>query len=129
MKCRVCNHESDFIFQTQLLGRSVGYYECSFCSYVQTEYPTWLDDAYSSPINLTDTGILARNLSNVQLVLSTMVLLGARKSKVVDYSGGHGILVRLLRDLGLDAFWDDPYCTNLLKLVASSIIMLIIFLL
>lgn len=27
---------------------------------------------------------------------------------------GYGILVRLLRDRGIDAMWSDPYCKNLL---------------
>jgi hypothetical protein len=38
---------------------------------------------------------------------------GLRKSQVVDYAGGNGFLVRLLRDVGVDALWSDPYCENL----------------
>jgi Methyltransferase domain len=33
---------------------------------------------------------------------------------VVDHAGGFGILVRLLRDAGVDARWRDKYCENLL---------------
>ena len=33
---------------------------------------------------------------------------------VVDHAGGYGILVRLLRDAGVDARWRDKYCENLL---------------
>lgn len=39
--------------------------------------------------------------------------MGQRQSQVVDYAGGHGFLVRLLRDIGIDAFWADPYSENL----------------
>ena len=31
----------------------------------------------------------------------------------VDYAGGNGILVRLLRDIGFNYFWEDKYATNL----------------
>ncbi|MCC5641229.1 class I SAM-dependent methyltransferase, partial [Nostoc sp. CHAB 5844] len=36
-----------------------------------------------------------------------------RNTRVVDCAGGYGILVRLLRDFGIDALWSDPYCKNL----------------
>jgi hypothetical protein len=72
-----------------------------------------LEEAYASPINISDTGVMSRNLSNVSLVLATLFLMGCRKSKVVDFAGGHGFLVRLLRDIGLDAQWADPYSDNL----------------
>lgn len=112
--CRCCgNPHNTHVFRAQLLGRNVSYYDCNICGYVQTETPAWLDEAYSSPINTSDTGVMSRNLSNISLVLATLSLMGCRKSKVVDYAGGHGFLVRLLRDIGLDALWADPYSQNL----------------
>jgi len=92
----------------------VNYYECSRCGYVQTEQPSWLDEAYANSINLSDTGILARNLSNVGIVLSSLMLINKRDGIVLDFAGGYGILVRLLRDIGVDAYWEDPYSENLL---------------
>ena len=35
-------------------------------------------------------------------------------ARVVDQAGGYGILVRLLRDAGVDAYWSDKYCENML---------------
>lgn len=96
-----------------LLGRNVKYFDCPTCGYVQTENPTWLEEAYSCPINASDTGIMARNLSNVSLVLATLALMQKRNSVVVDYAGGHGFLVRLLRDVGIEALWADRYSENL----------------
>jgi len=96
-----------------VLGRKVQYFECAICGYVQTEKPTWLEEAYASPINPSDTGIMARNLYNVELVLASLALIGKRKGKVVDYAGGHGFLVRLLRDKGINALWADLYSENL----------------
>lgn len=56
---------------------------------------------------------MSRNLYNVSLVLGTLTLMKSRSYPVVDYAGGHGFLVRLLRDIGVDAFWSDPFCENL----------------
>lgn len=112
--CRCCGETPVIeLFDAEVLGRKVAYFECATCGYVQTEEPTWLDTAYASVMNLSDTGIMARNLSNVSLVLATLAVMGDRKSAVVDYAGGHGFLVRLLRDAGIDAFWADPYSENL----------------
>lgn len=59
-----------------------------------------------------DTGVLARNW-----LLSRQIggLLGAwfgNSPRFVDLAGGDGIFVRLMRDLGLDYYWDDPYTPN-----------------
>lgn len=115
MECRVCKGRIASSFAAaDILSNNVKYYECSVCGYVQTETPTWLSEAYSASINISDTGIMQRNLSNVKLVLATLALLNTSRGRVVDYAGGYGILVRLLRDRGVNAFWTDAYSTNLL---------------
>ena len=115
--CRLCaSHSVNFIFKQIIFSQSICYYECSVCGYVQTEYPYWLDKAYSSAINNSDTGIMARNQFNVGYVLATLSTLNKMNGIVVDCAGGYGILVRLLRDHGVEALWSDPYCKNLLAL-------------
>jgi hypothetical protein len=59
---------------------------------------------------------MLRNQINVGKVLVTLAALGNRFARVIDYAGGYGILVRQLRDKGVDALWSDPYCTNLLAI-------------
>jgi len=114
--CRVCGHPAEALpFSAMTRGALVNYFECRNCSYVQTQYPTWLDEAYAEPINPSDTGIMVRNVHNVELVISTLVLLGARRGRVVDCAGGYGLLVRMLRDKGINAFWSDQYASNLLS--------------
>lgn len=114
MLCRVCGTKlTEPIFVGKPLGYNVEYYDCSSCGYVQTEDPWWLDEAYSSAINASDTGILARNQSNLKLVLATLHSLGRKKGVVVDYAGGYGFLVRMLRDAGVNAFWQDLHSENL----------------
>lgn len=36
-----------------------------------------------------------------------------REDKYLDYGGGYGILVRLVRDYGFNFLWSDKYCENL----------------
>lgn len=115
IRCRVCDSSIDqSIFSANLLGKAVSYFECSACGYVQTQQPDWLEEAYASAINSCDTGIMRRNLANSQLVCATLHALGLTAGRVVDCAGGYCILVRLLRDRGIDAYWSDPYCKNAL---------------
>lgn len=113
-KCRVCNAATKVIFTGTLLKNNVEYLECQICGYVQTTTPHWLDSAYAEPINDSDTGILRRNQDNARIVLGVMFMLGNLNGTVVDCAGGYGILVRLLRDYGINALWSDPHCENLL---------------
>lgn len=112
--CRVCANPCSHLWEGQLLDLKVGYMQCTHCGYVQTEEPYWLDRAYASSINMSDTGIMARNLANARLVSATMFALGDWRGRVVDMAGGYGILTRLLRDNGINASWSDPFTPNLL---------------
>jgi hypothetical protein len=112
--CRCCGAKTSPAFTGVLIGHQVGYFDCPDCGYVQTDAPYWLDQAYADAINDSDTGILVRNWTNARIVIATLLALGSSNGNVVDCAGGYGILVRLLRDLGLNAFWSDRYCQNLL---------------
>ena len=113
--CRLCGGNTKYLWSGSLLDiTTVKYFDCPVCGYVQTEYPYWLERAYSEAINDSDTGIMARNLSNAKIVLATLLKLGQLHGTVLDCAGGYGILVRLLRDQGIDAQWSDQYCKNLL---------------
>lgn len=112
--CRVCGRQSGFVFAQDVIGHGVAYFECPNCGYLQTERPFWLDQAYSSAINDVDTGILLRNGLNLGRVVMTLLALHKLGGVVVDHAGGYGILVRLLRDAGVNARWRDKYCQNLL---------------
>ena len=111
--CRVCNAPSKNFANGNVLDYDIQYFECEKCGYVQTEKPYWLKQAYEEAINVSDTGIMSRNLSNMKIVVVTLIMLGILKGKAVDAAGGYGILVRLLRDYGVNAFWSDSYCSNM----------------
>ncbi|CAN5348186.1 hypothetical protein BH09GEM1_BH09GEM1_04390 [soil metagenome] len=111
--CRVCGNHSQPLFRGRVLDLEVQYYECPNCAYVQTERPYWLDRAYNEVINDSDTGIITRNTKNTRITLAALGILGSLDERVVDFAGGYGLLVRMLRDYGVDAFWHDPFCENL----------------
>ncbi len=111
--CRICMQPSRFAFSQRLMGNDVSYFDCPTCGYLQTEAPYWLKQAYSNAINDRDTGILVRNEQNVGRVIMTLLALGKLGGSVIDHAGGYGVLVRMLRDAGVDAQWSDKYCDNL----------------
>jgi len=54
-----------------------------------------------------------RNLSNA-LALETLIeRLGLVNGRILDVAGGYGLLTRMLRDRGFDAYSTDAYCKNL----------------
>lgn len=111
--CRVCGKLAAPLFSGTLLTHVVSYFECQACRFVQTETPYWLDEAYADAINDSDTGLLSRNIKNIPRVIAALKAIGGPSGCVVDYAGGYGVLVRLLRDNGIDARWSDPFCRNL----------------
>jgi hypothetical protein len=112
--CRVCSGATNFTFSVDVLGRPTRYFDCPTCGYVQTETPYWLAQAYGQPIGDADTGIMLRNRANMARVATALFALGRLRGRVLDVGGGFGILVRMLRDIGIDAHWRDKHCANLL---------------
>jgi hypothetical protein len=94
-------------------AHNADYQLCDNCGFMFVDNPTWLEEAYASPINLSDTGYVMRNiyLSKKTLVLFS-VLFGTKKN-YLDYAGGYGMLTRIMRDYGLNYFNDDVYTENL----------------
>ena len=112
-KCRLCGAQSQYAFKGPLLNLEIAYYKCQTCDYLQTETPTWLGRAYEHPINSSDTGIMERNLKNTDVTIAVLSVFARGKKQAVDFAGGWGVLVRLLRDRGVDARWMDKYSDNL----------------
>jgi hypothetical protein len=109
MRCRLCDHDCVLAFERTVLRRlTVRYYSCPACGALQTETPTWLDEAYGSAIAALDTGIVTRNLVN-QAVIFLLARILRPAGRLVDFGGGTGLLCRLLRDLGFDAYLIDRY--------------------
>jgi len=114
MKCKICGKEIEEKFQGTILKKyKISYYHCNNCYFLQTEEPYWCDEAYKSPINITDTGILSRNLYLGKMTSILIYFLFDKNAKFLDYAGGYGIFTRLMRDIGFDFSWHDPYTKNI----------------
>lgn len=114
--CSICTSNLKFSFSHKILNRYIAdYYFCESCGYLKVVSPFWLNEAYSSAITSTDTGILSRNLSLLPKISSILywVLNERGKGKYLDVAGGYGLLTRLMRDVGFDFYWSDKYCENL----------------
>jgi hypothetical protein len=112
--CRICGEATEDFCQAQVLNKyQVSYFRCTFCGSVQTEAPYWLEEAYCAAITDSDIGLVARNiiLSKVsRLIISSFF---NSKGSFLDYGGGYGLLVRLMRDCGFDFYRSDKHCANL----------------
>lgn len=114
MKCKICNTDNGACFSSKILNRySVDYFHCKNCNFIQTEEPYWLDEAYARPVNMTDTGYIDRNLSLSKKMTILLFCNFKKDAMFLDYAGGYGVFVRLMRDVGFNYFWDDKYTTNL----------------
>jgi hypothetical protein len=79
MNCKICDNETSVLFeQTVLRKYPVKYHHCKSCNFIQTDEPYWLDEAYSSYINLSDVGLVLRNLRSANIVASILYFFMAR---------------------------------------------------
>lgn len=115
MNCKICNNQTSEVYRAKILNKYViGYFQCPFCKFLQTEKPYWLDEAYSSAISSSDTGIIARN--EILSKVATFILRCCcdKNGKFLDFGGGYGIFTRMMRDYGFNFFWYDKYASNIL---------------
>jgi hypothetical protein len=102
------------IFTAKVLNKyDVGYFQCPECLFIQTENPYWLEEAYSSAITLLDIGLLYRNMRYLSRAASMIELFFDKTKPFLDFAGGYGIFVRLMRDKGYNFLWQDAYCENI----------------
>ena len=109
MHCRLCDHACAPAFERLVLGRhAVQYFTCPGCGALQTEEPHWLAEAYDSAIAALDTGIVTRNLV-AQAIVYLVDRIVRPAGRLIDFGGGTGMLCRMLRDIGFDAWLMDRY--------------------
>ncbi len=115
MECRICRNNTKLIFNAKVLYKyNVEYYNCPQCNFIQTEKPYWLNEAYQSSINKSDTGLVMRNIFLSKSTSALLFFLFNRNRKFLDYAGGYGMFTRLMRDIGFDFYTIDPFTDNLL---------------
>lgn len=115
MLCRICQNTTNIVIEKMILYKHrVHYFQCDSCGFLQTQSPHWLEEAYAEPMDRMDTGLLLRNISLSNICSVFIYFFMNPKKNFLDYAGGYGIFVRLMRDIGFDFYWEDPHTTNLL---------------
>lgn len=114
--CRLCRADSAFTFTAPLVtcAAPVKYYACPRCGLLQTEVPTWIEDAHSDALAAADTGAIDRNLvqARVTAMLAALLRIGP-DDRCLDFGAGHGVFVRMMRDIGLDFRAYDRFAANM----------------
>lgn len=111
--CKICASPTDDYGDAIVLKKyPVKYFRCRSCGFIQTEHPYWLSEAYASAIASQDVGIMFRNLVHCEVTSAVLNLLFPSVKSTLDYGGGHGVLVRLMRDRGFNFYWADRYASN-----------------
>lgn len=115
MKCRICQEETVNIFSGKISGKfDISYFRCPDCRFLQTEEPFWLEEAYSlAAVSELDLGSVSRSIQNAGLSEGVILTGFNANARFIDWGGGYGLFVRLMRDLGYDYYWRDLHCQNL----------------
>lgn len=114
MDCKICNTvTSEFDTKTVLGKYKARYYQCPHCGFIQTEEPFWLDEAYNNAITHLDLGLVYRNEYLAPIVSCVINLFFKKEKQFIDYGGGYGLFVRMMRDRGFDFYRQDLFCENI----------------
>lgn len=110
-------NRSELAFSETVLSQyRADYFIDPATDFIFVNNPHWLSEAYSSPLSITDTGILSRNIRNVEICTKLLNQVFPRNAEIkgIDLGGGYGIFVRGMRDAGFDFHWHDLYAENLI---------------
>lgn len=111
-RCRICASSTTATGRQRLLGRHVvEFFLCNSCGFWFSEKPWWLDEAYDETVSTMDTGSARRSIQTHATLLPVLHR-HFGEGPFVDWAGGTGLLVRLMRDSGLDFYWQDAYAAN-----------------
>lgn len=111
--CKICGSTSPLLFTAQVLRtHSVSYFQCNNCQFIQTEEPYWLPAAYANAITSLDIGLIDRNLHFLPITQAIINTFFTADAHFLDYGGGYGMFVRMMRDAGYNYYRQDDYCDN-----------------
>jgi 2-polyprenyl-3-methyl-5-hydroxy-6-metoxy-1,4-benzoquinol methylase len=114
MLCKICGRPSSAWSKALILKKhTVQYFCCEQCGFIQTEDPYWLDESYADAIARNDIGMASRNIAMTWMTQAIILSFFDCNARFIDYGGGYGLLVRLMRDRGLDFYRYDKYAPNL----------------
>lgn len=85
---------------------------CSSCGLIFASEPSWIAESYETVYAQTDLGVADRALLNAATVALLIRLFGRGACSGVDFGGGNGLFVRLMRDRGFDFRLFEPQAEN-----------------
>jgi hypothetical protein len=110
----LCLSEAKEHAQATILNKyNISYFRCNSCEFIQAEEPYWLDEVYANVINLSDIGYVSRNIHLAKITGAILTMFYNADGQCVDFGGGYGLLVRLMRDAGFNFYRYEPKCVNL----------------
>lgn len=112
MECKICSSKTSFFASGTVLKHRIQYFQCDRCGSIRTEDPYWLDEAYTEAITKSDVGLVSRNIAFSHISTALLHVFFNREAKFLDYGGGCGLFVRLMRDAGFEFYWHDKFCAN-----------------
>ncbi len=111
--CTVCLATLDWFDRGRVLTRyDVDFFRCPRCGLIALPEPTWLAEAYASPLYDGDCGLARRNRIAAGLTGAVIRTEGLRGGRFLDFGGGHGALAAILRERGHDMATYDAYAEN-----------------
>ena len=114
MKCPICDSILAQLFRAKILNKyGINYLRCNECGLIKTEDPYWFEDAYSEAIADLDVGLVSRNMNLVPTVSHIIEEYFDYDNIFLDYAGGYGLFVRMMRDQGYNFYRQDKYCQNI----------------
>ena len=114
MTCKICKAITVPYLVGKVMGKyQVQYFRCTECGFIQTEEPYWLGEAYESAISWLDVGLIQRNMHLTPLTETVLRRWFDINGQFLDYGGGYGMFVRMMRDRGFNFYRQDAYCANL----------------
>jgi 2-polyprenyl-3-methyl-5-hydroxy-6-metoxy-1,4-benzoquinol methylase len=114
MQSKITGGSTTLIFEDIILGKhKVGFYRCNDTGFIQTDKVHWLEEAYTSAITNLDLGLVERNVQLSKTVYPILLKYFYEDQKFLDYGGGYGLFVRMMRDKGFNFFLYDTYCENI----------------
>ena len=112
--CKICGDLTVAFGEALILAKHrVRYNRCAKCGFVQTEEPYWLAEAYHEALSGLDVGAVSRNLRLAPVAQRLIRHWFEPSGRFIDYGGGTGLFVRLMRDAGFNFYWLDKFATNI----------------
>jgi len=112
--CKICEGKVSFLFKKTLITKyEVSFFKCNDCEFIQTDEPYWLEEAYTPALSPLDVTLASRQAYFSQLTENIVLNHFDSANNFLDYGGGSGLLVRMMRDKGYSFYRQDKYSENI----------------